>query len=70
MSPVLSKYENSKDRDRTPPTRNCKISFKVDAKLLDMMATDEISRNRTALDSLKEKEKIARAEQYLRRRFR
>ncbi len=70
MSPVPSKSGAAEDRDQTPPTCSCLVSFKVDEELLDMMAADDVNRNRTALETLEENKKITRAERYLRKRFR
>ena len=45
-------------------------SYRVSDQLLDMMAADDVSRNKAALDKLEEKRKITRAEKYLRVKFR
>ena len=46
------------------------VSYRVSDQLLDMMAADDVSRNKAALDKLEEKRKITRAEKYLRAKFR
>jgi len=60
----------SQDREQIPPTEDRPVGFKVGENLLDLMAADDQSKLQAAKQALKEKRNIARAERYLRRKFR